>query len=133
MKRIFCFSLFLLLSVTIIAQTQQGIVKTRGKMVNGVLQKGTPLAGVTIQIKDRSAMVSGNDGKFSFPIQTNTYLLLSVKKNGYQLVDQEACRDYKYSANPLYLVMETPEQKQADLLEAQRKIRRTLQKQLQTK
>ena len=133
MKRIHCFSLFLLLSVTIMAQTQQGVVKTRGKMVNGVLQKGTPLAGATIQIKDRSAMVSGNDGKFSFPIQTNTYLLLSVKKNGYQLVDQEACRDYKYSANPLYLVMETPEQKQADLLEAQRKIRRTLQKQLQTK
>ena len=132
-KKNISFSLFLLLSVTIMAQTQQGVVKTRGKMVNGVLQKGTPLAGATIQIKDRSAMVSGNDGKFSFPIQTNTYLLLSVKKNGYQLVDQEACRDYKYSANPLYLVMETPEQKQADLLEAQRKIRRTLQKQLQTK
>lgn len=131
MKRILCFSLFLLLSVTIIAQTQQGIVKTRGKMANGVLKRGTPLSGATIQIKDRSAMVSDSNGIFSFPLRTNSYLLQNVKKNGYQLVDMDACRVYKYSTCPLYIVMETPEQHSEDKLAAERKIRRTLQRQLQ--
>ena len=115
------------------AQTQQGMVKTRGKMVNGVLQKGTPLSGATVQIKDRSAMVSGNDGTFSFPLRTNSYLLQNVKKNGYQLVDMEICRDHKYSASPLYIVMEKPEQQQSDLLAAERKIRKNLRNQLDAK
>ena len=49
-------------------------------------------------------------------------------------MDFDACpRSYKYSANPLYMVMETPEQQQQDQLTAERKIRRNLQKQLQEK
>lgn len=133
MKKTLWLLFSLLTSILAIAQTQQGVVKTRGKMVNGVLQKGTPLSGATVQIKDRSAMVSGNDGTFSFPLRTNSYLLQNVKKNGYQLVDMEICRDHKYSADPLYIVMETPEQQRTDRLAAERKIRRNLQEQLRQK
>lgn len=125
--------LFLLLFTTAYSQTQQGIVKTRGRMVNGVLQPGKGLEGVTVQVKDRSALVSKAGGKFSFPLRSETYLLQSVKKNGYQLVDMEVCRKYKYSTDPLYLVMETPDQQRTDLLAAERKIRRNLQRQLQQK
>ena len=131
MKRICWLILALLTSVAMSGQTQQGVVKTRGRMVNGQLKPGVPLQGATVQVKDRSAVVSRTDGKFEFPIRAKTYLLQSVKKKNYQLVDQEVCRDHKYSAEPLYLVMETPEQQRSDQLAAERKIRRNLQQQLQ--
>jgi tetratricopeptide (TPR) repeat protein len=99
-------------------------------MVNGILQPGQGLQGATVQVKDRSAVVSRTDGRFSFPLRASTYYVQSVKKNGYQLVDMEACRSYQYSKDPLYLVMETPEQQLEDLLEAQENISKTLREQL---
>ena len=49
-----------------------------------------------------------------------------------QLVDSDAApKKYQYSLNPLYLLMETPEQQLEDQLDAEKKIRRTLQNQLQ--
>ena len=131
MKNVVLLLFSLLMTIHTAAQTQQGVVKTRGRMVKGVLQPGKGLQGATVQVKDRSAVVSGANGYFSFPLQTNTYSVQSVKKQGYQLVDMEACRNYKYSADPLYLVMETPDQQRSDLLAAERKIRRNLQRQLQ--
>ena len=116
-----------------VGQTQQGVVKTRGRMVNGKLVPGVGLPGTTVQLNDRSVVSNGTKGAFSFPARGKSYLVKSVTKKGYQLVDQEACRNYKYSADTLYLAMETPEQQQADLLAAERKIRRNLQRQLQQK
>lgn len=107
------------------------MVKTRGRMVNGVLQPGVGIPGAIVQVKDRTAVMSESNGRFSFPLQSNTFSLLSVKKQGYQLVDMEACRSYKSTSDPIYLVMETPEQQQADLVATERKLRRTLQRQLQ--
>ena len=122
----------LVFSLSVSGQTQQGIVKTRGRMVNGQLQPGKGLSGATVQIRNRAAVVSNNNGAFSFPIPSQTYLLQSVRKNGYQLVDADALiKSYKYSTNPLYLVMETPEQQMEDLLEAEEKISKTLREQLQ--
>jgi hypothetical protein len=66
MKRVICLSVCLLVITTMMAQTQQGIVKTRGRMVNGVLKPGVGLQGATVQVKNRSAVVSGANGKFSF-------------------------------------------------------------------
>ncbi len=114
-------------------QTQQGVVKTRGRMVNGKLVPGVGLSGATVQLGDRNVVSNGMKGMFSFPARGKSYLVKSVTKKGYQLVDQEACRNYKYSADTLYLAMETPEQQQADRLAAERKIRRNLQRQLQQK
>ena len=117
------------------AQTQQGYVKTKGRMVNGQLVPGQGLKGAMVSVKGRTAvLVNADDGAFSFPVTETQFRLDSVKKKGYQLVDIDACpRSYKYSANPLYIVMETPEQQLQDKLNAERKIRRNLQKQLQAK
>lgn len=89
MKRTIWLITFTLLSLWATAQTQQGIVKTRGRMVNGVLQKGTPLPGATVLVKNRSAVVSKQNGTFAFPVSENTFLLQSVKKQGYEMVDME--------------------------------------------
>ena len=131
MKRVYTLLIIFGLAVGSWAQTQQGIVKTRGRMVDGKLYSGKGLQGATIQIKNRSAIVSKEDGTFSFPLRENNYCLQSVAKKGYQLVDLEICRNHRYSADPLYLVMETPELQQADQLAKERKLRRDLEIRLQ--
>jgi hypothetical protein len=127
------FIIGLLIPLASSAQIQKGIVKTRGRMVNGTLQQGTGLSGTTIQLKERTALLSKVDGTFSFPLRTDKYQLQSVMKQGYELVDAETCRSYHYSDNPLIIVMETPEQQRSDQLAAQRKIRQSLQQQLAQK
>ena len=114
------------------AQTQNGVVKTRGRMENGKLVPGTALAGATVLVEGRQAMLA-KDGNFSFPVKDGKYILKSVTKQGYQLVDAEACRQYQYSKNPLTIVMETPDRQMQDKLKAERKIRRQLQDQLREK
>ena len=125
----------MLTGLTASAQTQQGYVKTKGRMVNGQLVPGQGLKGATVSVQGRTAvLVNADDGAFSFPVTNAQFSLDSVKKKGYQLVDMDACpRSYKYSGNPIYIVMETPDQQLQDKLTAERKIRRNLQKQLQEK
>ena len=112
------------------AQTQSGVVKTRGRMVNGKLVPGTLLSGVTVQIDGRQAILA-KDGKFSFPVKDGKFTLKSVTKQGYKLVDADACRQYLYSPTPLQIVMEEPGKLQADQLATERKLRRELQRRLQ--
>ena len=133
MRRFCCFITMFVVSLLASAQTQQqGVVKTRGRMVNGQHVKGVGLSGATVQVQGRSAMLSQQNGAFSFPVTSQAFLVQSVTKNGYQLVDDDATRkSYKPSSNPIYLVMETSEQQKQDKLDAERKIRRTLQRQLQ--
>lgn len=66
MKRTYLLSLCLLVLTMASAQTQQGVVKTKGRMVNGQLQPGTKLSGAVIAVRGRSAVLSQNNGKFSF-------------------------------------------------------------------
>lgn len=122
----------LLITFMASAQTQTGYVKTKGRMVNGQIVSGQGLPGATVSIKGRTAVVvNANDGAFSFPIPESQFRVDSVRKKGYQLVDMDAvAKTYKYSANPIYLVMETPEQQWEDQLNAERRIRRTLTNQL---
>ena len=135
MKRLLLLSVTMLLGIMLSAQTQQGYVKTKGRMVNGQLVPGQGLKGAMVSVKGRTAvLVNTDDGAFSFPVTESQFRLDSVHKKGYQLVDLDACpKTYKYSNNPLYIVMETPEQQLQDKLNAERKIRRNLQKQLQAK
>ena len=126
--------MLMITSVAMVAQTvtQQGVVKTRGRMVNGKHVQGKGLSGATVQVRGRSAVVSQQNGAFSFPIPSQTFHVQSVTKQGYQLVDADATnKEYSYSANPLYLVMEPPGQQQADLLAKERTLRRELQRRLQ--
>ena len=60
-------------------QTQQGIVKTRGRMVNGQHVKGVGLSGATVQVQGRSAVLSQQNGAFSFPVTSQAFLVQSVK------------------------------------------------------
>lgn len=125
----------LLLSFTVSAQTQQGYVKTKGRMVDGKLVPGQGLKGATVSIKGRTTiLVNSDDGSFSFPTSDRQFHLDSVRKKGYQLIDMDACpKTYVCSSNPIYLVMETPEQMMEDKINAEKKIRRNLQKQLEKK
>lgn len=136
MKRILIISILLLGAFIASAQTQQGFVKTKGRMdANGNLVPGQGLKGATISVQGRATMLVNQDnGAFSFPVVANKFRLDSVRKKGYQLVDVEACpKTYAVSRNPLYIVMETPEQQLWDQVAAERKIRRNLQQQLQDK
>ncbi|MBP5758384.1 MAG: tetratricopeptide repeat protein, partial [Bacteroidales bacterium] len=111
-------------------QTQNGVVKTRGRMVGGKLVPGTALAGATVQV-DGSQTILAKDGRFSFPVKDGKFIIKAVTKQGYQLVDADACRQYQYSATPLQIVMEEPGKLQADQLATERKLRRELQRRLQ--
>ena len=116
------------------AQTQQGIVKTRGRVVNGQVVAGTRLPGATITLNFGNALVSSNQGVFSFNVPASkSYSLVSAKKQGYTLADPEYTRrSFKYSAsNPFYVVLEDETQRQADINAATRNVRRTLTAQLQ--
>lgn len=122
--------------VTGSAQTQQGIVKTRGRVVNGLVVPGTRLTGATITLNIGNPLVSGQDGVFSFNVPTGkTYSLVAAKKQGYTLADPEYThRSFSYSAsNPFYVVLEDEAQRQADINAATRKVRRTLTAQLQAR
>ena len=125
----------MMLCIMLSAQTQQGYVKTKGRMVEGKLVPGQGLKGATVSIKGRTAvLVNSDDGSFSFPVPDIQFHLDSVNKKGYQLVDMDLCpKTYRLSSNPLYIVMETPEQQLQDKLNAEKNIRRNLQKQLQDK
>ena len=126
--------IFTLLALAILggiqAQTQSGVVKTRGRMVGGKLVPGTLLSGATVQVEGRQAILA-KDGRFSFPVKDGKFTIKSVIKQGYRLVDADACRSYNYSATPLQIVMEEPSTLQADQLATERKLRRELQRRLQ--
>ena len=133
MKKIISLLLLFVTASISFAQTQQGIVKTRGRLAaNGILIPGTPLAGATVSIKNASHSVTGNNGRFSFAVPSKTFYFTDVRKQGYMLCDHDMLnRGYQYSTDTLYVVMETPDNITADRLAAEKKLRRTLQRQLQ--
>ena len=116
-----------------IAQTpeQKGVVKSRGRMVNGKLVPGERIPDAVIQLADRSVLSRKPDGCFSFPTRGQIFQVRSVKKEGYQLLDPQACREYTFSRDTLFLVMEPPQRQRADELAKERQFRRDLAKKLQ--
>lgn len=132
MKKIIIWAFALLISAPVFAQTQQGYVKTKGRLdSNGNVINGTRLSGAAITVRGRNAVVSGSNGAFSLIIPGNNYFLQNVQKQGYVLTDPDVLsKQYSYSKNPLVIVMESPSQQFEDKLEAMNKIRTTLQKRL---
>lgn len=135
MKRFFCIVCFLASVSAVFAQTQHGYVKTRGRMAaNGTTIPGTRLSGATLTLRGNNSVVSGNNGVFTFAVPSKTFCLMNVQKNGYQLYDYDLLgKKRSYSANDLLVVMDTPDNVLADKLASERKIRRTLQRQLTEK
>lgn len=69
-----------------------------------------------------------------FTVPAKTFYLAGVKKNGYLLCDQDfPDKGYQVSSNPLVVVMESHDNTLTDKLAVERKIRRTLQRQLRKK
>ncbi len=124
-----------MLSNAISAQTQQGIVKTKGRMDNnGSIIVGSPISDAYVTVLGTQTVSSNKDGKFSVGLKSKEFYLKDVTKEGYVLCDADVIsRQYAYSAAPLYIVMETPSQLMEDKLYAERRLRRTLTKQLQEK
>ena len=97
-----------LFAMPIMAQNQQAIVKTRGKLDDkGNLIPGRGLSGAFVKIKDGNVHESKKEGKFSFPVPGGIYHIESVSyvdpesKERYQLVDMdELNRNNKYSTVP---------------------------------
>ena len=133
----FCFVVCLLfvgISVAS-AQTQRGYVKTRGRLQsNGTTIPGTRLSGATVTLKGNNSVTSGANGGFSFAVSNKSFCIINVRKNGYQIYDRDLLgKTHSYSSNYLPIVMDTPDNVLADKLASERKIRRTLQRQLTEK
>ena len=137
MKKLISITFAILLPLLAFAQmqTQQGYVKTKGRLnSNGSVTPVVRLVGATIVLKGGNSVVSGANGAFSMKVPANKYYLQNVKKNGYVLTDPEVLsKTYAYTTNPLVISMETPDTQSADKLANERKIRRTLQRTLQQK
>lgn len=131
MKRALSLLFVILLSAVAFAQTQQGYVKTRGKVSpRGASIPGVRLSGATVSIRNGSSFVSANNGTFSFGVPTKTYAVSNVRKNGYELCDRDLLgRNQNYSSNPLIIVMDTRENQLAEKLEAQKRLTATLEEQ----
>ena len=123
MKKLILLSLALLMSALAVAQTQKGYVKTKGRIVNGQLVPGQGLPGATVNIQGGNSVgVRNADGSFSFVVPARTFMVQSVQKIGYELVDPDVTtRLHQQSGNGLYLVMETPEQQLEDQLGRRRR------------
>lgn len=115
------------------AQTQQGYVKIKGRLANdGSVIAGTRIPNATIQVKDRTPVVSQDNGTFSFPIPSKNFYLTKIQKQGYVLTDPEVLsKQYSYSKNDLIIVMEDLAQQEADRRAIERKISSKLYAQLQ--
>lgn len=129
------FILFLLLlgSMSVsFAQTQQGRVKTRGRLnSDGTVTHGKGIPGATVTLGNGSAQISGDNGTFSFAVSQGTYSLRDVQKQNYQLCDRDLlARSRKYSTDILEIAMQTPDEALEDRLESEEKIRATLTEQL---
>ena len=127
-SRYCCIILCLLVSMMASAQTQQGYVKTKGRLGNnGVVIAGTRLSGATITVKGGNTVLSGNNGAFSLLIPNSNYYLQNVQKQGYVLTDPDVLsKQYAYSKNPLVLVMEDKAQQEAEQRAIERKIKNKL-------
>lgn len=134
MKKFLPILFFFGIALMALAETQQGIVKTRGRMsAEGVLIPGTKLADVTITLNFGNALISDQQGEFAFNVPSGKkYSLLSAQKQGYTLADPEYIRlSFSYNAsNPFYVVLEDENQRQADISKATENVRKTLKREI---
>ena len=137
MKRfLFClFISFFVLTPDAFSQTQNGYVKTRGRLQkDGSILTGERIPDVIIAFQDRNAVRTRRDGTFQVRIPEGVFSISEVSKDGYTLSDPDVlARQYSVTGTPLVLVMESPDKQMDDRLEAERRIRRTLQKRLDEK
>lgn len=105
-KRLRCLLALLWLSLFAAAQTQQGYVKTNGRIENGKYIQGKTIDSVMITVKGSNPILSKNGGRFSFIKQGKDFSLKQVHRKNYVLIDPEILnRQYDYSSNPFVIYM----------------------------
>lgn len=117
-KKFAIIGILLITTCTILhGQTQQGYVRT----LERPYKPSVALEGVTVRVVGvHNAVVSGSDGSFQMPMNGkrngDSYSLLQVQKNGYQLADQGVVgRKYAFSDRvPITIVMVSTAQLEAD-------------------
>ena len=137
MKRILTAIIFSLLALSAAAQTQRVVVKTPGRQQDdGSITKGQRIAEAYVTVQGGNTYESDTNGELRMgKPSTGKYRFSGVRKDGYELADADfLMRDHNYSAeNTLYIVMTTPEQHLKERINAERKIRKTLEAQLRSK
>ena len=125
---LFC-SIFSFISL---AQTQQGYVKTRGKMVNGLHVQGQRLDSTLITLGSGRSLLSQKNGKFSFVETSKKYSLVKASKAGYVLSDPDIVnRTFNVSEQDTFIVvMEDEKQRKAELAQAKHKATANLTKEI---
>ena len=132
MKKFLFFLILTLYGHVCLAQSMQGYIKTKGRMVNGKVVHGVGLSGVTIRIKGVNVVMSGKGGKFRILLPENhikdiIYIEL-ISKPGYELIDRDILhRPIVYNPNtPLTIVMEEESILAEERLAIEKKLRRAL-------
>ena len=131
--------MFAVMTATAVGQTQQGYVKTRGKLsADGKsVVPGVRLSNALVTIENRSPVKSGANGAFSFalPAGTNRYRLQGADLKGYTLADPDAVRQmHTYSKDlPLIVVLEDMKQREADLEAARKSVRNVMKREIRKK
>lgn len=140
MKRPLLFIIMLaVMAATAVGQTQQGYVKTRGKLATDgkSIVPGVRLSNALVTIENLSPVKSGANGAFSFalPAGTNRYRLQGVELKGYTLADPDAVRQtHTYSKDlPLIVVLEDMKQREADLEAARKSVRNVMKREIRKK
>ena len=140
MKRpLLCIIMFAVMATTAVAQTQQGYVKTRGKLAadGKTVVAGERLSNAIVTIENLSPVKSGANGAFSFalPAGTNHYRLQGAELKGYTLADPDAIRQtHTYSKDlPLIVVLEDMKQREADLEAARKSVRNVMKREIRKK
>lgn len=138
-KTLLCIIMFAVMSATAVGQTQQGYVKTRGKLAadGKNVVPGVRLSNALVTIENRSPVKSGTNGAFSFalPAGTNHYRLQRVELMGYTLADPDAVRQmHTYSKDlPFIVVLEDMKQREADLEAARKSVRNVMKREIRKK
>ena len=133
MKRIFVYIILLLLVINANAQTQQGYVKTCGRInAQGEYVPGAGVPNAIVKVKGANEVGSNKHGLFSLKLHSNKFYLEQVLKKGYILVDRDMLsREYTFSPDTFKILLATPEEQLEAELAIERRLNRTLNRQLQ--
>ncbi len=119
------FILSLLFSVTILAQEQKVVVKTRGKIdAEGNYLPGEYIKGAYVKIKNGHKYVTNKNGEFTFSPEKGKYTVAKVsytnkKGEKFQIMNfDELGEEYSCSEKPKYVVISTPKEQIRDMLQA---------------
>ena len=140
MKRIISMMLCALMTVSVFAITAEAqsyqpevtenYISFDFNQVTGGIVNRVPNA--TVKVKNANEVGSNKSGHFSLKLRGNKFYLEQVLKKGYILVDNDQLsREYTVSPDTFRILLTTPEEQLKTEVANERRLRRTLRRQLQ--